>query len=138
MGEPEEALPPDVWIIATLKEMLETQMKTNEQLQSVQNEVNTLRTEQRSAGVLYPVVQPVTDEGVSIKPGETYKMVSIYNRGDDDCTIRLKISGRPKTQKISLLSKVSKVFEFNHDLITSVSAKCATGESCTLELEFKR
>lgn len=51
MASPEEALPPEVFVIATLKEILVAQNKTNTQLQSVENELITIRKSQEKSKI---------------------------------------------------------------------------------------
>lgn len=46
MADPDEALPPEVWMIATLKEMVEAQKMTNKQLQGMQSELEAIRRNQ--------------------------------------------------------------------------------------------
>jgi hypothetical protein len=50
LSEP-EALPPDVWIIASLKEILEAQKVTNQQLLSMQNELISIRKSQEKSDI---------------------------------------------------------------------------------------
>lgn len=62
----------------------------------------------------------------------------MYNSGDKDCSITLVNATGEATEPIPIGARVSKDFEFTHDVISVVYAKTAKGESTTLEVEFKR
>lgn len=51
MAEPEEALPPEVWTIAALKELLVAQQTTNTKLTSMENELITIREGQEKSKI---------------------------------------------------------------------------------------
>lgn len=109
-------------------------------MSAIRDGINNLRKSQESKGEVYPEKSiSVTDKVKEINPGiGLWRSVSVYNLGSSDCEVQINSESDLLTKPVSLLSKVNKEFSFSSEVISSLFAKCTSGESTTLEIEFKR
>lgn len=124
---------PEAMTAALLKEVQSAMIQVHDELEN-------LRKSQESKGEVYPEKNiSITDKVKEIDPGiGKWRSVSVYNAGSNDCDIQINSESDLLTKPVSLLSKVSKDFSFSTEVISRLFAKCASGESTTLEVEFKR
>lgn len=109
-------------------------------MEQMRDEVINIRKSQESKGEVYPEKSiTITDKVKEINPGiGLWRAVSVHNAGSDDCDVQINSKSDLLTKPVSLLSQVSKTFSFTTEVISALFAVCASGESTTLEIEFKR
>lgn len=136
---PSERVSPEAMSIATLQELLRAVNTMNREVGQRLSSIESLTKEQESKGEIYPETVTVTDEVKEINPGVgKWKVASIYNNGPDSCSVQINKKSLLLTMPITVGQRVSKDFEFTTNVIEKVFAKCASGETASLEIEFKR
>lgn len=109
-------------------------------MEQMRDEVVDMRKSQESKGEIYPEKSiTITDKVKEINPGVgLWRAVSVHNAGSYDCDVQINSKSDLLAKPVSLPSQASKSFPFTTEVISKLFAVCASGESTTLEVEFKR
>lgn len=131
---------PEAMNIALLQEIRSALVEMGKQIREVQSELEVVRLKQTPRGEVYPEKSTsVTDKIAEIDPGVgKWRCVSVYNSGDNDCEIQINRRSNLLTKPVKLAKRATKEFSYSMEVISKLYAKCASGLTTTLEIEFGR